>query len=291
MSRSLVQSILKRFGYELLKRPSAMPEVEDLPAPDPALVRRAEEIFANTFDLAPGAPERAAIERRVGDFYWHYPFRFGDVEVECDHPAGRGLTGRHYRRYLHIFPALLALTDGGLDGLSVLDIACNAGFWSIQARRAGADRVLGVEASEQNVEQARFIGELIGLDRVEYRVLNVYDLGPDTAGTHDVTFMLGLLYHLDNPMAALARLHEVTGRLAVVDTTLTPADIPVVRLMADHIHDQNWSNELALLPSARAVVMMLRHAGFREVHRVPITTPDMPDDYRDGRRATFIARR
>src|SRR3954452_21144524 len=46
-----------------------------------------------------------------------------------------------------------------LSGLSVLDIGCNAGFYSIEMKRRGASRVLGIDSDDEYLRQARFAAE------------------------------------------------------------------------------------------------------------------------------------
>ena len=46
-----------------------------------------------------------------------------------------------------------------LNGKSVLDIGCNGGFYSIEMKRRGADRVVGIDSDEDYLAQARFAAE------------------------------------------------------------------------------------------------------------------------------------
>src|SRR6266699_7325197 len=55
-----------------------------------------------------------------------------------------------------------------LAGRTVLDIGCNAGFYSIELKRRGAARVLGIDCDEDYLEQARFAAEVSELD-IEFR--------------------------------------------------------------------------------------------------------------------------
>ena len=263
------------------------PAAEPLPEPDPETIAAARRTYSASFPISPSCSLSAEeIERAIQSYYWHYSFQFGDRLVQADWPPGRGLTGRHYRRYLHIFPALLSLTGGSLAGKTVVDVGCNCGFWSLQARLAGADCALGIEASPENVEQARFIHQLAGLDRIEFKVGNAYELDPERHGVFDVAFYLG---HLEHPVLGLERLREVTRELAVVDTTVARDRASVCRVLPDEAHEQNYSNRLRMMPSPSAVAMMLRHAGFREVFVVPRTSAGLPRDYSRGARETFIA--
>jgi predicted RNA methylase len=275
--RRSAKRVLRRLGLEVHRvggpgSNGGSPELETLPAPGPEAVSRAEASFSAEFPLAPDlslSPEE--LERRIASYYWHYPFRFGDRYVEADWEPGRGLHGRHYHRYLHLFPALLSAAGGSLEGKTVLDVGCNCGFWSIQARLAGAKSVLGVEASAGNVEQARFITEVAGLDGIDFEVASAYDLSKERHGEFDVVLYFGLLY-----------------QLALVDTTIVRDRGPVCHVIPDAVHEQNYSNRLAMVPSRTAVARMLRHAGFARVLAVPRTTEPLPPDYASGTREAYV---
>src|SRR6476469_6823378 len=51
-----------------------------------------------------------------------------------------------------------------LTGATVLDIGCNGGFYSIQMKRRGAERVLGIDIDERYLRQARFAARTLELD-------------------------------------------------------------------------------------------------------------------------------
>src|SRR6266498_2102465 len=61
-----------------------------------------------------------------------------------------------------------------LSGKSVLDVGCNAGFYSVEMKRRGAARVLGVDSQSSLIRQAVFVRTALGLD-IEYRRMSVYD--------------------------------------------------------------------------------------------------------------------
>ena len=50
-----------------------------------------------------------------------------------------------------------------LSGKSVLDIGCNAGFFSVAAKQRNADHVLGIDASPGFLKQAEFVRDVLGL--------------------------------------------------------------------------------------------------------------------------------
>jgi len=110
-----------------------------------------------------------------------------------DYPAVK------WRRFEHAIP-----TD--LSGRSVLDIGCNAGFYSIEMKRRGADRVLGIDADDRYLAQGRFAAEVSGMD-VEFRNLSVYDVAT-LQERFDIVLFMGVLYHLRHPLLALDLIHE-----------------------------------------------------------------------------------
>jgi tRNA (mo5U34)-methyltransferase len=92
-----------------------------------------------------------------------------------------------------------------LTGKSVLDIGCNGGFYSIEMKKRGADRVLGVDSDHDYLAQARFAAEVTGLD-IEFRNLSVYDVGA-LGERFDLVLFMGVLYHLRHPLLALDLIH------------------------------------------------------------------------------------
>src|SRR3954466_614438 len=74
-------------------------------------------------------------------------------------------------KWKHIEPAV----PQDLSGASVLDIGCNGGFCSIQMKRRGAERVLGLDIDERYLKQARFAAKTLDLD-IEFQTGSVYDV-------------------------------------------------------------------------------------------------------------------
>jgi tRNA (mo5U34)-methyltransferase len=104
-----------------------------------------------------------------------------------------------FARFAHAIP-------DDLRGKSVLDIGCNAGFYSIEMKRRGAARVVGIDSDEGYLAQARFAAKVTGID-VELRKLDVYEVGA-LRETFDVVLFMGVLYHLRHPLLALDLIHD-----------------------------------------------------------------------------------
>jgi tRNA (mo5U34)-methyltransferase len=108
-----------------------------------------------------------------------------------------------------------------LDGRSVLDVGCNAGFYTIEARRRNAGRVLGIDSQRLHVRQAQFAARVLGLE-IEYQRMSVYDLSTHHTGKFGITLAIGLIYHCKHPLLALERLFQVTGDMMILESQVVP---------------------------------------------------------------------
>ncbi len=90
-----------------------------------------------------------------------------------------------------------------LSGKSVLDIGCNAGYYSIELKRRSAARVLGIDTEELYLNQARIARDELGLE-IEYDHCSAYDV-LSIPEQFDIVLFMGLFYHLRYPLYALDR--------------------------------------------------------------------------------------
>jgi tRNA (mo5U34)-methyltransferase len=114
------------------------------------------------------------------------------------------------QHFLGDYPAVkwrsfAAAIPQNLAGKSVLDIGCNGGFYSIEMKKRGAARVLGIDFDDDYLAQARFAADVTGHD-IEFRKLSVYDVGT-LSERFDVVLFMGVLYHLRHPLLALDLIH------------------------------------------------------------------------------------
>ena len=130
-----------------------------------------------------------------------------------------------------------------LSGKSVLDIGCNAGFYSLEMKRRGAERVLGVDFDERYLEQARFAAEVRGLE-IEFRQLSVYDVG--TLGEKfDIVIFMGVLYHLRHPLLALDLIREHVARDLMLFQTMQRGSADAMEVQPDY---DFWQTEMFARP-------------------------------------------
>jgi tRNA (mo5U34)-methyltransferase len=166
-----------------------------------------------------------------------------------------------------------------LRGRSVLDIGCNGGFYSIEMKRRGAKRVLGIDSDADYVAQARFAADVNELD-IEFRQLSVYDV-EYIDEKFDVVLFLGVLYHLRYPLLALDLIHEhVAADLFVLQSMLRGSpDIEPIEGNYDfwqtaqfdqpgypklHFVEHRYADDPTnwWVPNRACVEAMLRSAGF-----------------------------
>jgi tRNA (mo5U34)-methyltransferase len=165
-----------------------------------------------------------------------------------------------------------------LRGWRVLDIGCNAGFYSFELARRGAD-VLGIDIDPHYLAQARWAAGRLGLDTVRFARRQLYEI--DAAERFDLILFMGVFYHLRYPLLALDLLARLRPQLLVFQT-LTQGS-PEISAQArencdfatrDRLGRANWPH-LAFIettfcgdptnwwvPNRAAVIGLLRAAGF-----------------------------
>lgn len=217
--------------------------------------------------------QREQIVQRVQELgEWFQNLNLNGVPTAPDHFLGN-YPEMKWRRFASSIPE-------DLSGKSVLDIGCNAGFYSFEMKRRGADRVLGIDCDEHYLAQARFAAKVLGQD-VEFRSLSVYDLA-QLRETFDLVLFLGVIYHLRHPLLALDLIHEHAARDLLVFQSMLRGSGDVVPLQMDYEFretavfeleefprlffieenyagdDTNW-----WIPNRACAEAMLRSSGFR----------------------------
>src|SRR2546423_1990069 len=175
-----------------------------------------------------------------------------------------------------------------LSGKSVLDVGCNAGFYSIEMKRRGAARVLGIDSQRDLIGQAMFVRRTVGLEIV-YRRMSVYDLDPRELGQFDITLALGLIYHCKHLVLALEKLFLVTRDLLILETAIYPPEKapesfvyaeggaePMLHPLAyvENLPDAKEAVFNWFLPGTAALSALLRNVGFNEVKVFPSVQSD-----------------
>jgi tRNA (mo5U34)-methyltransferase len=202
------------------------------------------------------------LRRRVAAYSWFHSINLGHGIVT------RGRDESQRRLEWIRMPASLA-------GKSVLDVGAWDGFFSFEAERRGADRVLAIdsEAWREPAWGPNGYGTKTGFElaraaldsRVQDRDIDFELIAPETVGEFDVVLFLGVLYHMRHPWLILERAASVCRDLLIVETHVDMLDFPRPamafypgsELAADR---SNWWG-----PNLAALEGMLRATGFSRI--------------------------
>jgi tRNA (mo5U34)-methyltransferase len=215
---------------------------------------------------------RGDIQRRVDALGpWFHNLDLNGVHTAPGHFLG-DYPSVKWRNFSSAIPADLA-------GKTVLDIGCNAGFYSLEMKRRGAERVLGLDTVDDYLAQAHFAAEISGLD-IEFRKLSVYDVGA-LHEKFDIVIFMGVLYHLRHPLLALDLVHDHVARDMLIFQSMQRGSAVVDDIAENH---DFWNTEVFerpgypkmhfverryaddptnwWIPNRACVEAMLRSAGF-----------------------------
>ncbi len=149
----------------------------------------------------------------------------GDVLTAPEHPLG-DFPAYKWREF-----AGSLLQD--LSGCRALDIGCNAGYYTFELAKRGAE-VVGIDHDPHFLTQARWAAEQLGVsESLTFKQMDVYDLAR-MPGSFDIVLFLGVLYHLRYPMLgrdlvaekAIGTLVLQTLTRPIEQTRDVPADLP-----------------------------------------------------------------
>ena len=178
------------------------------------------------------ADTEAALRRQIEALgpWFHNLHLPGGVQTVPDHFIGGDFP--HFK-WLEIQGAIPA----DLGGWRVLDVGCNAGFYSFELARRGAS-VVAIDSDEHYLRQARWAAGQFQLEhRIEFREQGVYELARSPE-QYDLVWFMGVFYHLRYPLLALDLLARRTRRLMVFQTLTMPGDT-VYQDTRDHpIHER-----------------------------------------------------
>ena len=206
-----------------------------------------------------GFQDSEKVKAEIANVNWYHQIDLGD-----------GIVTPGVDNTLSRMAALELPSD--LSGKSVLDIGAWDGFFSFEAERRGAGRILATDfycwsgegwgTKEGFLTASRILGS-----RADDMEIDVMDLSPERVGTFDLVLFVGVLYHLRHPLLGLERVASVTGDQLIFDsyTAMTEETDPVMIFYpGTELNDDptNWWG-----PNPPAVEAMLRDVGFRRIER------------------------
>ena len=222
--------------------------------------------------LDTAALRASSVQEQIDDLGpWFHNLRLNGIETAPHHFLGDYPAVK--------FAGFHSVIPQDLTGMTVLDIGCNAGFYSMEMKRRGADRVVGIDSDVRYLKQAKFAAELSGFE-VDFRQLAVWDIA--TLGERfDLVIFMGVLYHLRHPLLALDLIHEHVAKDLLLFQSMQRGSREIARVEEDYdftspapfdepgypkmhfierrySHDQtNW-----WVPNRACTEAMLRSSGF-----------------------------
>jgi len=160
-----------------------------------------------------------------------------------------------------------------LRGKSVLDIGAWDGFFSFEAERRGASRVLATDSfcwsgSGWGTQDGFNLARRALDSKVQDLEIEVLDISPERVGKFDVVLFLGVLYHMRHPLLALEKIASVTQGQIILEThaDLLTCEWPAMRFYPGTELNGDGSNWWG--PNASAVETMLKEVGFQRVEQI-----------------------
>jgi len=172
-----------------------------------------------------------------------------------------------------------------LSGWKILDVGCNAGFYTLELAKRGA-MVTAVDIDEHYLKQADWIRHEFGLEnQISLKQLQVYDLAKHDE-SYDMVWFMGVFYHLRYPVLALDILSKICKKMMVFQTLMIP-DFKENASNQDfdindrkHLLKEGWPKMSFIedrfagdptnwwLPNHAAVKSILKTCGFK-IHKQP----------------------
>lgn len=151
---------------------------------------------------------------------WFHNLHLPDGTQTCpNHPLG-DFPSFKWQALRNSFPE-------DLSGATVLDVGCNAGFYTLELARRGA-AVTALDVNPHYLKQARWAAAVCGLaDRIEFAQSQVYALS-GSERRWDIVLFLGVLYHLRYPMLGLDIVSRCVGKELVIQSLSTSESVPFV---------------------------------------------------------------
>ncbi len=228
----------------------------------------------------------ADLLRQVRERPWFYEFDLPDGTTTRSYLPD-GVARIHTTRLAMLWQALAPVAAVGWDRLSVVDVACHQGYFATHVARKGCREVVAVDARSEHVADTMLMAGVYGLSNLRAVEGDIATLQAAALGTFDVTLMLGLLYHVENPVGALRLARAITRRACVIETQVTPnmtgivdwgaytfqrqmvGSFALIDETAETHAPEASTTGICVCPSYEALLFVLSKVGFARVLRVP----------------------
>ena len=217
---------------------------------------------------------------------WFYSYELPDGSTTPTY-HGSDIKAIHDTRWQMLNDCLDQRLGTAVDGLTALDLASHQGWFAYKMAQKGFATVLGVDARESHVSDSTLIRDIYDLDQLSFEQGDIHTQSVAKRGQFDGVLMLGLLYHLENPVGALRTCRELCKNLCLIETQIVPGmsgyvdygSYQYVRPLkgsfgiideTEETHGPEASiTGVCLVPSLEALVWLLQKVGFSDVSVLP----------------------
>lgn len=191
-----------------------------------------------------------------------------------------------------------------LEDKTVLDIASHDGRWSWAALNAGAKEVIGIEARQDLVLQAKVHFENFPeyKHKCDFRIGDIHKVIHELPDNQFDTIMLnGFLYHSPHHAYLLDHISRITRHALIIDTAVVNSDSPLCLYREEKTegpgvksfsmaYTPDGSQAIVATPSREFLQLLLGHYGFQYTYcDQSINSWHSIKDYADGLRVTIRA--
>jgi SAM-dependent methyltransferase len=241
---------------------------------------------------------------------WMYPWQLAEGVVAPS--PGRELADVHRTRLEIIEPSCRRWLAENPEA-TVVDLGCCEGWFGHKLLEWGASRVVGVDVREVNVRRAELVRDHFGIspDRLSFVHAGVHEV--PQIGEFDIVLVLGLIYHLEDPVGALRVARRLCRGHVLVESQLTELNEPIehgwgvagefMRSEAhwvSYLEPADWQEDkgnvtasfagvLSLIPNRAAMLQAMAVAGFDELE-VLATSPGQNEQFVGAHRAVAAGR-
>jgi len=217
---------------------------------------------------------KSEIEQKIKQFSrWYQNFDLNGIQTS---------PGRNQSELL--WQVMKPFVPENLQGKTVLDLGCNAGFFSVKMKKRGA-QVLAIDMWPEAIEQANFVADVLELD-IDFKQENVYEFILKNKQTFDYVLYLGLFYHLRYPLLILDQAAKITKEKFFFQTVMRGDEKPPLTVpdniestkseLLNHPNfpklffiEKNFANshDNWFLCNESAIYALLRSSGFKDIKK------------------------
>jgi tRNA (mo5U34)-methyltransferase len=162
-----------------------------------------------------------SIEEKILKKKWFYPFVLPSGRKTETHVPPE-IEDIHPTRQQMIFSVLDPIYDGKWDTVTALDLGCNQGYFGFHLAEKGCKKVIGIEPREDLINDAEMIKLVKRIDNISFEQGDSTIIDTVKYGRFDIVLMMGLIYHLENPIGAIRNAAIMTKNVLLLETQISP---------------------------------------------------------------------